>query len=892
MNPVSARVFEASKLVALAPLAALLYAAWLAAWPRWRGVLGERHGAFRGPLLALGGFFVCALITTAASEAPWMAFFGNYFRREGLAAWLVAAGVCMVPLCLLRGGAQARRLLDALLLASVLPCVYALLQRYGYVAGTGGAAQLAAPLPRPGGSLGNPVFLGDYMLLLVPLALARLLALPAGAAWRQRAPWALLCLLQLFVLGLTQSRAPIAALLFALWLFGLLLAGLRGSRAGFATAAALPLVAGLALATLNLVPGLAHAAAGVPGLGRFVFTVGADLSGSSRLGIWEAGVETVRQAGAHLGFGYGFDTAYFHYFAHLPPPVLQIEGALETVDRLHNEVLELAASVGLAGLACYSLFIALLLRAADRALGGAEGRTAFWLYVLAPWPCGLLGGLLASAIGGIALAGVGAGLGAGAGWGALLAWRAWRLLRAPEGRSAPGPRAILVAALAATLLGFWLDAQISLPVMSTRMVFFALAALLLLFAAGVEPAPAPGQETAFLRDWPLRDWPLWGWGTGVVLAAALVACYPAPFGYVVTVLAFSTALAAPGMLILLLLVAWCGARAQAMEGGLPRALVSCAACALPALAGYAALAALAQAAVPGLPAWVLGAPVLAIWLWLAACCVAPAWRAAREERERQRGPGAPGQWRFAALAVVLLTATLYAGWAELRADVLVRLAGWAQGRGETAQAAGYVAQAAALVPREHQYHATMGTRRLERVAAQLKGARGGDPRQYLYLADELRRAEAEMREALARAPGDPWAMLGLANVLQFEGMTALRPLMGDEEGKAKAAQARAVFARAHGAFPIQTTVLRNWAQLEFDGGDAAAAYRLLDEMEALLPQSEAPYFERMNMARFAGDKALFDATFARAAKALPAPALGNLRQALQVAGMPIPAAGR
>jgi Tfp pilus assembly protein PilF len=107
-------------------------------------------------------------------------------------------------------------------------------------------------------------------------------------------------------------------------------------------------------------------------------------------------------------------------------------------------------------------------------------------------------------------------------------------------------------------------------------------------------------------------------------------------------------------------------------------------------------------------------------------------------------------------------------------------------------------------------------------------------------------------------------LFSLANVLQIEGLTALRPLMG-AEGAAKAQEARVLFRRAHLLFPAQPLFLRNWAQLEFDLGERAAAYALLDQMEALAPASREPYAERVRMARQAGDGATVEATLARAA---------------------------
>ena len=939
MNPAAARVFEATKLTALGPLAALLLAACLAAWPGRAG-LPARGALLRPVAWALAGFYACAVLATVASEIPWNAFFGGYLRREGLASWLIAGGVCAAMLGLARGQAQVGRAIDALLLGCVMPCGYALLQRYGFVAGTGGEWQVAAPLLRPGGSLGNPVFFGDYMLLLIPLTLARCLAVRgalrarAGSAtilpWAPCLPWLLLLALQGWVLLLTQSRAPLGALVIALWLSAVLLAGLSRSRRLLGAAFGLLACAVLTLAAINLVPDLSRIALATPGLQRFVLGGVADLSAASRMGIWQAGFDTLRLAPwPRQLFGHGFDVAYLHYFAQLPASVLQIEGALETIDRLHNEVMELAANLGLAGLIAYITFLGLVLRAAHEALGrgvgpalpgGTDGvlqarraRRSLCLFVLTPWPAGLLGALLAAALLGKAVSGIGFGLGAGAAWALLLSLQAWRCLRLPTGEKTLTAREITIAALAATVLAFWLDAQISLPVMSTRIVFFALVALLVVLANETDTTEKEGSTAGLANSGPAAM-SVWAWGAGVSMVVAMVALFPAPFGYVVHVLTLTSDLAkglwlaTPGALALL--VWWAAGAApvgaqqaaatnQARQANSLRRWASLfLLCVLPAALGYFGLAAALHATMAQEKEIVLAAPILWMWLWLPCCCLGYGWWLAVQgapalpEKSRKRGaarlasvtPGG-GAWRvqlLAVLAVPLLALALIGGWAELRADLLVRLAGWAQAAGEPMVAAGYVARAAQILPQERQYRATVGTRRMERAVAQLRQARGADARQFLFVADELRMAEADMRAAVASAPGDPWTALGLANVVQFEGMTALRPLMGEQEGAAKAAQARALFARAHALFPVQTTILRNWAQLEFDGGDAPAAYRLLDEMEALLPASEEPYVERLLMARQAGDAGLYAATAARAERRLDAQAMERLRQALSL----------
>lgn len=897
MNLIAPRVFEAAKLVALAPLAALLLAACICVFARGRpggaaglGAVsaGQLGPAPRGVVCAFAALMAGALLATLASGNALEAWLGSYQRREGLAAWLIAALPGAAMLLLLREARQLRRVLDALLLCCVLPCVYALSQRYGLVPEPGG---VLLPVARPGGTLGNPVFLGDFAMLLIPLTLARLLG---AAGWRARAPFAVLLALQAWTLLVTQSRAPLAALLLALWLFALLVAGLRGSRRLVIIACALAAAALLFILLINALPAAGAALRDVPMLGRLVLA-GGDASGASRLGIWQAGWETLRDAppGRQLA-GYGFDMAYLHYFAHLPASVLGIEGDGDLTDRLHNEVFELWAGFGLAGLVAYLIWLGLLLRSARDALAGAGdspaalaggagawARHAFWAV---PILAGLAAAVIAVAAGRPGLAGIAAGLAAGAAWSLLLVLP---LLCSPRTGREPGERALLTAALTATVLAFWVDAQLSLPVMTTRMLFFTLAALLALLAA---PRSRAMQEESLPRG----DASNLGWMAGLALVVALAAFCPAPFGLVYAVPQ------AQGAARALLLAGPIAVAATWLLGGATRpdarAMAAAALlCALPALLGYAGLAVLWQAWRGQMPEEVLAVPVLWMWLWLLIACLGLAWWWTRPAgvlpmpgRARKGGAQMPPPRPIAARQYALLLACALplaawgakAGWDELRADTLARLAGRALDGGDFETAAARLRRAATLDPGERHFPATLGTWRLERVLAQLQKARGGQAQDYLYLADELRAAEADMRAAVTLAPDDPRVLAGLANVLQFKGMAATRPLFGDTEGTAAAREARTLFARAHALYPVQAGILINWAQLEFDGGDVNAAYGLLDRVEALQPRNEAAYLERLRMARFAGDVAQEQAAWERARERLPAPALEHLSQVL------------
>jgi predicted Zn-dependent protease len=122
---------------------------------------------------------------------------------------------------------------------------------------------------------------------------------------------------------------------------------------------------------------------------------------------------------------------------------------------------------------------------------------------------------------------------------------------------------------------------------------------------------------------------------------------------------------------------------------------------------------------------------------------------------------------------------------------------------------------------------------------------------------------------------DPWVLMAMTNVLQVKALAVLRgfdPAAGD----AAAREADQLFAAAHALFPEQPLLLRNWAQLKFDGGYRADAYELLDRMEAILPDVPDAYLERMVIAQRSGDSAVFRQTLARARSRLAPPAMQQL----------------
>lgn len=161
-------------------------------WLLGRTVGGSPRGAATGPdtaarllrwaVLAYGAWWGA---TTLASLAPGQSFWGSFGRGHGL----VTLGAAILLFALVQAEApipQAlRALVDLALLGSVPVCLLALGQALGW-----------DPLPRAWdpataprqmrSTFGVRIFLGSYLVMLIPLAMARLEA--ARAVWRDSHP--------------------------------------------------------------------------------------------------------------------------------------------------------------------------------------------------------------------------------------------------------------------------------------------------------------------------------------------------------------------------------------------------------------------------------------------------------------------------------------------------------------------------------------------------------------------------------------------------------------------------------------------------------------------------------------------------------------------------------
>ncbi|MFQ6100196.1 MAG: tetratricopeptide repeat protein [Anaerolineae bacterium] len=357
------------------------------------------HRPLVRPILLMAGV---VLLSTFTSLSPLVSLWGSYQRQQGAYLLLTFALWIFLVAAHLRTSSQRRRLLTTIVVAGSLVALTPLAEAF--------PRQEFSLTWRPGGTLGNPIFLGAYLILAIPFTLARFITQHAPRNTQHvsrftfhasRLVWAVALALQLSALLITQSRGPWVGALVGLTLFAALALWPTYRRLVLiGLAAGILLVSGL-LIGLNF--GLAPLArlSQLPYVERMVLPQ--DLHSGTvrvRLVLWRAAEEVVT-AWPEVGLepdrwydlrslvGYGPDTAAIVYTAAYPPELAHIEDPSAIWDRAHNETLDLLAMQGWLGLA------------ASAVLGVACARRGLALWRAAPGPveCALVAAPLAALAG-------------------------------------------------------------------------------------------------------------------------------------------------------------------------------------------------------------------------------------------------------------------------------------------------------------------------------------------------------------------------------------------------------------------------------------------------------------------------------------------------------------
>jgi len=246
-NVYSDRVFEPDKLTLLRSIALVMVVAWVVkmleteSWKlkasSQRLVSRLRLPALKTPLVLPTLFIVAVyILATVASVTPRISLWGSYQRLQGTYTTFSYIVIFFLALQGLRSRQQIERVVTAAILVSLPISLYGILQHYGL-----DPLPWAAPVEtRVASNMGNPIFVAAYLIMVVPLTLARIIeSFSAILADEEGAiPHMVLATCYVFVLAaqlicifFTQSRGPWLGLLAGLFSFVLLSLTLLRRRA-------------------------------------------------------------------------------------------------------------------------------------------------------------------------------------------------------------------------------------------------------------------------------------------------------------------------------------------------------------------------------------------------------------------------------------------------------------------------------------------------------------------------------------------------------------------------------------------------------------------------------------------------------------------------------------
>ncbi len=528
-NIYSRRLFEADKLLLLRALVVVMAGAWLINWVEGHGALPSTRTPFLRRALVLPTLIVAATyaLSTVISIAPRIAFFGSYTREDGTYTLISLVLIFFFLAERLRTRRQFDRLILAIILGSLPVALYAWVQHFGLdpIWGPPAASD------RVSANMGNPVYLGAYLIMVFFLTLGKIGAIVSNfgpfpfrpeiggrrrLAALEAAVYSFVALAQAGAIFFSGSRGPWLAWFAGFGVFALLLALLMRRRAWAQGAVALGLIGIALLVVLNLLGSTAESlraqsplepVPAEPPLARLTHILNADWEG--RPLIWQ-GVARLMQPHAPIQFpdgtldalnvirplvGYGPESMYLVFERYYPPALTVVNNIPSNtmVGRSHDEAWDVIVTGGFFGFLADQIFFFCLFLYGFRYIGlvsGDHDRNRFgalWFGFM------LAGGLLPILIGRPDFGGVGAGTGNVLALITYLTYAAWR----PQDRVVENALSradeITLAAIFAGVLAHYVEIQFGFAISATSLLLWVLAALLVGLGSGqvVEEEAAP-----------------------------------------------------------------------------------------------------------------------------------------------------------------------------------------------------------------------------------------------------------------------------------------------------------------------------------------------------------------------------------------------------------------
>jgi len=484
-------------------------------------------------------------LSTMLSVMPRISLLGSYQRLQGTYTTFSYIVIFFLMLDTIRKQEQVDRLCSSIILTSLPISLYGILQHY-YLDPIAWGRDV---ITRVGSNMGNPIFLGAYLIMATPITLARIIESSSALikeAHEKKIPHVLLivcytCIMtmQLICIMFTQSRGPWLGLFGGLYIFILAaLISLRNSTGNQSTLNARDVLKSMTFTFLSIPVGVVPAyvslillkrgwrwlwlswvfhtliAAGflilfnlpntpfsplreLPYIGRLGQLTQTE-SGTSkvRVLVWEGTLNLLKADPLRTMVGYGPETMQLVFGPYYHPDLARYEERNLLPDRSHNETFDTLVNTGVVGLVISLLLLGSIFYYGMKWLGFMETKKQRTFFLFLSF-AGAMGGMFLPKLteGTYRLSGVGLPVGFIAATCIYLMLSAVFFIRREQAATELKKQLLLIALFSA-LVAHFIEIQFGIAVAATRVYFWVYAALLVLLGLNFVPEEPIGEAAS------------------------------------------------------------------------------------------------------------------------------------------------------------------------------------------------------------------------------------------------------------------------------------------------------------------------------------------------------------------------------------------------------------
>lgn len=308
-------------------------------------ILAIRNPFYRFRMQWLTGalliFLTILTVTAFTGVSPYHSFWSTIERSEGILTWIHLTLYFILLSQCIHTKDEWFEFFRTAAVAGALQTIYALGEFFqlGFALETAGA--------RVSGAIGNPSFLGPYLMAMV--ALQALLFAEAKRRW-QRALYAVLILSDLFLIWQTQTRGAIIGTLVGIVIAIIVYMRQQWSRKALYVTVALMLIIAASGALFLRASAQSTWLLRYPTLQRLATISTNDITTQNRMIVWGVGLQALL---ARPLLGWGLENFAIPFNIYFDPAITRDIGSHPWYDRAHNTVVEIGVASGALGLASY-----------------------------------------------------------------------------------------------------------------------------------------------------------------------------------------------------------------------------------------------------------------------------------------------------------------------------------------------------------------------------------------------------------------------------------------------------------------------------------------------------------------------------------------------------------